>query len=29
MTHNPPLNHVSDNIQVRIELELEEREGAF
>ena len=29
MTHNPPLNHVSDKIQVRIELELEEREGAF
>jgi polyisoprenoid-binding protein YceI len=29
MTHNPPLNHVADTIRVQIDLEVEEREGAF
>ncbi|MGA8224721.1 MAG: YceI family protein [Candidatus Acidiferrales bacterium] len=29
MTHNPPLNHVADNIRVQIDLEVEECEGAF
>lgn len=29
MTHNPPLNHVADNVRVQIDLEVEEREGAF